>query len=74
MRDSFKNLMTELKRIEETAHTASSTGSPVEGSLMAELCRHLCQFVQARQDLNNLYLFLCLVMLGTVESFSVLKY
>jgi len=55
VRDSFKNLMTELKRIEETAHTASSTGSPVEGSLMAELCRHLCQFVQARQDLNNFY-------------------
>ena len=58
MRDSYKTLTTELKRIEETAHTASSAGTPVEGSLMAELCRHLCQFVQARQELIDLYLLL----------------
>lgn len=57
VRDSFKTLITELKRIEETSHTASSTGSPVEGSLMAELCKHLCQFAQARQELIDLYLF-----------------
>ena len=45
----------ELKKIEETTH--SSTGSPLEGSLLAELCRHLCQFSQARQELIDLYLF-----------------
>lgn len=56
VRDSFKTLITELKKIEETSHTASSTGSPVEGSLLAELCRHLSQFAQARQELIDLYL------------------
>ena len=56
VRDGFKTLITELKRIEETVHTVSSTGSIVEGSLMAELCRHLCQFAQARQELIDLYL------------------
>lgn len=55
VRDSFKSLTTELKRIEETVHTTAAFGSPVEGSLMAELCRHLCQFVQARQELINFY-------------------
>ncbi|CAH3157003.1 unnamed protein product, partial [Porites evermanni] len=55
VRDSFKTLITELKKIEETSHTASSTGSPVEGSLLAELCRHLSQFAQARQELIDFY-------------------
>ena len=54
VRDSFKTLIVELKKIEETTH--SSTGSPLEGSLLAELCRHLCQFSQARQELIDLYL------------------
>lgn len=57
MRDSFKALITELKKIEEAVCTATATGSPVEGSLLAELCRHLCQFVHARQELIDLYLF-----------------
>lgn len=53
VRDSFKTLIVELKKIEETTH--SSTGSPLEGSLLAELCRHLCQFSQARQELIDFY-------------------
>ena len=57
MRDSFKALIAELKRIEGAVYTTTAIGSPVEGSLMAELCRHLCQFVLARQDLIELYLF-----------------
>ncbi|KAJ7361732.1 hypothetical protein OS493_014372 [Desmophyllum pertusum] len=36
VRDSFKTLITELKRIEETTHSSSSsTGSPLEGSYEA---------------------------------------
>ncbi|XP_078382047.1 KICSTOR subunit 2-like [Oculina patagonica] len=55
VRDSFRTLITELKRIEETTHSSSSTGYPLEGSLLAELCRHLCQFSQARQELIDFY-------------------
>lgn len=55
VRDSFKALIAELKRIEGAVYTTTAIGSPVEGSLMAELCRHLCQFVLARQDLIEFY-------------------
>ena len=57
VRDSFKTLIIDFKRIEESTHSSSSTGSPLEGSLLAELCRHLCQFSQARQELFDLYLY-----------------
>lgn len=69
VRDSFKTVIVELKRIEEMSHTASSTGSPVEGSLMAELCRHLSQFAQARQELIDFY-----EALATVGSSSNVNY
>jgi len=55
VRDSFKALIIDFKRIEESTHSSSSTGSPLEGSLLAELCRHLCQFSQARQELIDFY-------------------
>ncbi|XP_022804142.1 KICSTOR complex protein C12orf66 homolog [Stylophora pistillata] len=56
VRDNFKTLIIEFKRIEETTHSCTSSGSLLEGSLLAELCRHLCQFSQARQELIDLYL------------------
>ena len=55
VRDSYKTLIAEFKRVEESTQTLSGSTSPVEGSLLAELCRHLCQFVQARQELIDLY-------------------
>ena len=65
MRDSFKALIIDFKKIEESTHSSSSTGSPLEGSLLAELCRHLCQFSQARQELIDLYLLIQHLDIGT---------
>ena len=57
LRSSYQSIMIELKKVEEILQNSTGgTSRLVEGSLMAELCRHLCHFVQARLELMDLYL------------------
>ncbi|EDO42854.1 predicted protein, partial [Nematostella vectensis] len=70
LRDMYKTLLVELKKTSEVTPVASHSVLLVEGSLLAELSRHLTQFVQARMELMDFYEVMASIAVSPVVNYT----